>query len=179
MHLQCSMYGKTIILTAIVFSFIPPTGNTWRIKIQCNGKSVHRHDHPLESTPLLWQAWYTDLVQATNCVQLTFPVRDTSPVMATFCLMGLFSARDMRADTIVTPALGPSFGTAPSGTWRWTGDVWSKALSGYSSPRKFCEDIMYGWQQQTYYTVDYAATVCVLNSRAMAVPYIYLKPRLH
>ena len=47
---------------------------------------------------------------------ITFPVRDTSPVMATFCLIGLFRVRDMRADTIVIPALGPSFGTAPSGT---------------------------------------------------------------
>lgn len=62
-------------------------------------------------------------VQTNACIYkyvfpwvLTFPVRETSPVMATFCLMGLFSARDMRADTIVIPALGPSFGTAPSGT---------------------------------------------------------------
>ena len=65
--------------------------------------------------------------QTHTCISLatvlTFPVRDTSPVIATFCLMGLFNARDMRADTIVIPALGPSFGTAPSGIWRWTGVV--------------------------------------------------------
>lgn len=42
-----------------------------------------------------------------------FPVNDTSPVMATFCLTGQFMARDSRAVTMVHPALGPSFGVAP------------------------------------------------------------------
>lgn len=42
-----------------------------------------------------------------------FPVRDTSPVIAVFCLTGLFMARESSADTIVHPALGPSFGVAP------------------------------------------------------------------
>lgn len=63
-------------LTAIIFSFIPPTGRT-------------------------------------------FPIRDTSPVIAIFCLIGLSIARDKRAVTIVTPALGPSLGVAPSGTCKW------------------------------------------------------------
>lgn len=43
----------------------------------------------------------------------TLPVSDTSPVMATFCLTGRPVARERRAETIVTPALGPSFGVAP------------------------------------------------------------------
>lgn len=42
-----------------------------------------------------------------------FPVNDTSPVMATFCLTGQFIANDSKAVTIVHPALGPSFGVAP------------------------------------------------------------------
>lgn len=63
---------------------------------------------------------YSDISQplqnSPTMQQLTFPVRDTSPVIATSFLMDLLRARDMRADTIVTPALGPSLGTAPSGT---------------------------------------------------------------
>ena len=43
----------------------------------------------------------------------TFPVRDTSPVMATFCLNGVSVARERRADTMVHPADGPSLGVAP------------------------------------------------------------------
>lgn len=42
-----------------------------------------------------------------------FPVSDTSPVMATFCLTGQFMASDSKAVTMVHPALGPSFGVAP------------------------------------------------------------------
>lgn len=42
----------------------------------------------------------------------TFPVNDISPVIATSGLTGLFSAKEMSAVTIVTPALGPSFGVA-------------------------------------------------------------------
>lgn len=42
-----------------------------------------------------------------------FPVRDTSPVMATFSRTGVLVARDSRAVTMVQPALGPSLGVAP------------------------------------------------------------------
>ena len=43
----------------------------------------------------------------------TFPVSESSPVMATFCLIGRSLANEMRAETMVTPALGPSLGVAP------------------------------------------------------------------
>lgn len=43
----------------------------------------------------------------------TFPVRETSPVIATSCRIGTPLARDRSAVTIVQPALGPSFGVAP------------------------------------------------------------------
>lgn len=71
-HGSCGQRTETReeLLTAIVFSLIPPTGRI-------------------------------------------FPVNDTSPVMATFCLTGQFMARDSRAVTMVHPALGPSFGVAP------------------------------------------------------------------
>ena len=45
----------------------------------------------------------------------TFPVRESSPVMATLRSTALPRARDRSAVTTVTPALGPSFGVAP---WR-------------------------------------------------------------
>lgn len=69
-RLKLSLRCKRVILTAIVFSLMPPTGST-------------------------------------------LPLRETSPVMAIFCLMGVFRARDNKAVTIVQPALGPSFGVAP------------------------------------------------------------------
>ena len=59
-----------VLLTAMVFSLIPPTGRT-------------------------------------------FPVKDSSPVMARFCRMGLFMASESSAVTRVQPALGPSLGVAP------------------------------------------------------------------
>ena len=59
-----------MILTAIVFSLIPPTGRI-------------------------------------------FPVRDNSPVIATFWRTDWLVASDNNAVTIVQPALGPSLGVAP------------------------------------------------------------------
>lgn len=50
--------------------------------------------------------------------KVTFPVRDTSPVIAKFCRTGLFVARDNNAVIIVHPAEGPSLGVAPCRTIR-------------------------------------------------------------
>ena len=47
------------------------------------------------------------------CTRLTFPVRETSPVIAIFCRIGESSANDIKAVIIVQPADGPSFGVAP------------------------------------------------------------------
>jgi hypothetical protein len=41
------------------------------------------------------------------------PVSEISPVIATFCLIGLSQANDNNALTIVQPADGPSLGVAP------------------------------------------------------------------
>lgn len=46
------------------------------------------------------------------------PIKEISPVIATSCLIGLFLAKDNSAVVMVQPALGPSFGVAPSGTCR-------------------------------------------------------------
>ena len=47
----------------------------------------------------------------------TFPRRVISPVIATSRFTGRLVSADARADAIVIPADGPSFGTAPAGTW--------------------------------------------------------------
>ena len=50
----------------------------------------------------------------------TWPVRVISPVMPTSSATGTPRTSDAIAVAIVTPADGPSFGTAPAGTWMWT-----------------------------------------------------------
>ena len=47
----------------------------------------------------------------------TRPVRVISPVMAVWLRMGRPVYSDVTAVAIVTPADGPSLGTAPAGTW--------------------------------------------------------------
>ncbi|MNJ60170.1 hypothetical protein D3C77_558860 [compost metagenome] len=49
----------------------------------------------------------------------TCPVKVSSPVIATPFFGAWSRARDSRALAMVTPALGPSLGVAPSGTCRW------------------------------------------------------------
>ena len=67
---------------------------------------------------------------------ITFPVSETSPVIAMLSLIGLLVAKETSAETMVMPALGPSLGVAPSGTCKWMGVVSRKVLSGCLSPRK-------------------------------------------
>jgi len=50
----------------------------------------------------------------------TRPFSVTSPVMATSERTARPEASEASAVTIVTPAEGPSLGTAPAGTWMWT-----------------------------------------------------------
>lgn len=73
-----------------------------------------------QNTPEM-NSWGTETERALTAIVFSlipptgriFPVNDTSPVMATFCLTGQFMANDSKAVTIVHPALGPSFGVAP------------------------------------------------------------------
>lgn len=65
-------------------------------------------------------------------ITLTLPVRDTSPVIARFCLIGLFIASESKAVMIVQPADGPSLGVAPSGTCKWMEFWWKNLFSGSS-----------------------------------------------
>src|SRR5256885_12845667 len=67
-------------------------------------------------TPALLAAIVFSLIPPTG---KTFPIRDSSPVMAVFSFTGFFVDRDNKAVTIVTPAEGPSFGVAPSGMCKW------------------------------------------------------------
>ena len=54
----------------------------------------------------------------------TWPVSVTSPVMATSLLIGVPVTSEAMAVAIVTPALGPSLGMAPAGTWMWMSCFW-------------------------------------------------------
>jgi len=49
----------------------------------------------------------------------TRPRSEISPVMAVLLLTVRSVSREARAVNIATPALGPSFGVAPAGTWTW------------------------------------------------------------
>src|SRR5579859_5733123 len=55
----------------------------------------------------------------TPPIGMTSPRSDTSPVMATSERTGMPVRSEMSARYIATPALGPSFGVAPAGTWMW------------------------------------------------------------
>ena len=59
----------------------------------------------------------------------TLPRSVISPVIPTSRRIGRFVKADTSAVAIVTPAEGPSFGTAPSGTWIWISlDSWKLGL---------------------------------------------------
>ena len=49
----------------------------------------------------------------------TCPVSVISPVIATLSRTGRAVMSDTSAVAMVMPALGPSFGIAPAGTWTW------------------------------------------------------------
>ena len=49
----------------------------------------------------------------------TNPRKVISPVIATSGRTGLVRSSDTREMNIATPALGPSLGIAPAGTWMW------------------------------------------------------------
>ena len=55
----------------------------------------------------------------------TLPRRVISPVIATSLRTGRRVMIETSAVASVTPAEGPSLGTAPAGTWMWM-SVWSK-----------------------------------------------------
>ena len=65
----------------------------------------------------------------------TCPVSVISPVIATSLRTGRPISSEASAVTIATPALGPSLGVAPAGTWMWMSCVanQSSASSGTSS----------------------------------------------
>ena len=55
-----------------------------------------------------------------------------SPVIATSARTGMPVSADTIAVVMAMPALGPSFGVAPAGTWMWT-VVFSKAVGSIPS----------------------------------------------
>src|SRR5581483_1401705 len=84
-------------------------------------------------SPARWAARTFSLMPPTGS---TAPRSVISPVMATSLRTGRPVTRDASAVIIVTPAEGPSFGTAPAGTWTWI--VWdSKRPGGMPSAAAF------------------------------------------
>ena len=63
----------------------------------------------------------------------TWPVSVISPVMPTSSATGWSRMSDAIAVAIVTPADGPSFGTAPAGTWMCTSCFANQSSSTSSS----------------------------------------------
>ena len=54
----------------------------------------------------------------------TCPRSVISPVIATSSRTGTPVSSETSAVVIAVPADGPSFGTAPAGTWMWMSDPW-------------------------------------------------------
>ena len=63
--------------------------------------------------------WAASTFCFTPPIGSTRPCSVTSPVMPTIGRTGCPVSSDTSAVVIVTPALGPSFGTAPAGTCTW------------------------------------------------------------
>ena len=76
-------------------------------------------------------AWAASTFCLSPPIGSTRPCSVTSPVIPTVCLTGRPVSSEANAVAIVMPALGPSFGIAPAGTWTWN-ERFSKTSS--SSP---------------------------------------------
>ena len=63
--------------------------------------------------------WAASSFCLTPPIGSTRPLRVTSPVIPTSDRTGRPRAIEVSAVTMVTPADGPSLGTAPAGTWMW------------------------------------------------------------
>ena len=79
-------------------------------------------------------AWAASTFCLRPPIGSTRPCSVTSPVMPTVCLIGRPDSSDASAVVIVMPALGPSFGIAPAGTWTWNSRSWKALVSMPSSP---------------------------------------------
>ena len=77
-------------------------------------------------------AWAASTFCLSPPIGSTRPCSVTSPVMPTVCLIGRPLSSDASAVVIVMPALGPSLGIAPAGTWTWNSRS-SKASSSMPS----------------------------------------------
>jgi len=64
-------------------------------------------------------AWAASTFCLRPPIGSTRPCSVTSPVMPTVCLTLRPVSSEASAVTMVTPALGPSLGMAPAGTWMW------------------------------------------------------------
>ena len=70
-------------------------------------------------------AWAASTFCLSPPIGSTRPCSVTSPVMPTVCLIGRPLSRLASAVVMVMPALGPSLGIAPAGTWTWNSRSWN------------------------------------------------------
>ena len=82
-------------------------------------------------------AWAASTFCFSPPIGRTRPWRVTSPVIPTVCFTGRSDKSDASAVVIVIPALGPSLGIAPAGTWTW--NDWSLNASGSIPSSSACE----------------------------------------
>ena len=75
----------------------------------------------------------------------TSPRRVISPVMATLERTGILVRAETSAVHMATPALGPSLGVAPSGTWMWTSCFWWKSGSIPRASARLRTTVMAAW----------------------------------
>ena len=66
----------------------------------------------------------------------TRPCSVISPVIPTVCLTARPVSSEASAVTIVTPALGPSLGIAPAGTWMWNSPVLERVFGDAEAPSR-------------------------------------------
>ena len=85
------------------------------------------------STVVIPARWAASSFCFTPPIGSTRPVSDTSPVIATSDRTSRPDSSEASAVVIVTPALGPSLGTAPAGTWMCTPRSFRSATGSSSS----------------------------------------------
>ena len=73
--------------------------------------------------------WAASAFSLSPPIGSTWPVRVISPVIATSARTGRPVRSEASAVTMAMPALGPSLGVAPAGTWMWISWVENQSSS--------------------------------------------------
>ena len=94
----------------------------WKVIVSRTSAGTSSRSPRLRSgrmTSVMPAAWAASTFCLRPPIGSTRPCSVTSPVIPTVCFTGRPLSNEASAVTIVTPALGPSLGMAPAGTWTW------------------------------------------------------------